>query len=800
VFQVFNCLTTEHNWRLVALASAVCLLASLVAISLFNRAQATQGRTRLIWLALDAIAAGFGIWATHFIAMLAYDPSWGVGYNLGLTIISLVFAIVITVIGLNIALLKTTGSAVTGGVIIGAGIGAMHYTGMMALEVAARITWSSGLVLASLVLGCLFAATAFRIAVKHDGPGFTVAAAILLCLAILSHHFTAMGALVLVPDPTQTTDTASLSPTSLALTIAGLATIILGMCLVAALGDRRSQDRLRQQKMLLDTALENMSQGLCMFDADGRITLFNERFVSLMRFSKPPRKGTSLLDLLTEARRFGELDVEPEQRFESILSVVRTGKSSSKVITTSMGRVLRIAEQPMQGGGWVATFEDITESRKAQEQIAHMALHDALTELPNRTKFRQQLELALRRARRDENICVLCIDLDHFKEINDSLGHPIGDELLKEVSRRLLGCARDGDTVARLGGDEFAVVQIANSPDASAASAFAGRIVEALGAPYDIQDHHIVIGASVGIASAPEDGNDPDRLLKNADMALYRAKEDGRGNYRFFEAGMDARAQARRLMETELRAALARDEFEVYYQPIHNLEANQIIAFEALVRWNHPLRGMIPPTSFIPLAEETGLIVAIGDWVLRRACADAAGWSKEVCVAVNLSPVQFRNPNLVMSVIAALTASGLPARRLELEITESVLLQDSEATLAKLHSLRGSGVKISMDDFGTGYSSLSYLRSFPFDRIKIDRSFINELATRNDSMAIVRAVAGLGKSLGISTTAEGVETKEQLALLRSEGCTDVQGYLFSVPRPAADVEWMLRGGRPRVVA
>jgi len=263
---------------------------------------------------------------------------------------------------------------------------------------------------------------------------------------------------------------------------------------------------------------------------------------------------------------------------------------------------------------------------------------------------------------------------------------------------------------------------------------------------------------------------------------------------------MGARAQARRLLETELRAALARDEFEVYYQPIHNLEANQIIAFEALVRWNHPLRGMILPMSFIPLAEETGLIVAIGDWVLRRACADAASWSRDVCVAVNLSPVQFRNPNLLTSVIAALTASGLPARRLELEITESVLLQDSDATLAKLHSLRESGVKISMDDFGTGYSSLSYLRSFPFDRIKIDRSFVNELATRDDSMAIVRAVTGLGKSLGISTTAEGVETKEQLALLRSEGCTDAQGYLFSAPRPAADVERMLRSGRPRVVA
>jgi len=283
-------------------------------------------------------------------------------------------------------------------------------------------------------------------------------------------------------------------------------------------------------------------------------------------------------------------------------------------------------------------------------------------------------------------------------------------------------------------------------------------------------------------------------------MALYRAKADGRGTYRFFEAGMDARAQARRLLMLDMRAALLRGEFEVYYQPIYDLETDRIICFEALVRWNHPLRGITLPADFIPLAEETGLIVPIGDWVLRKACMDAVSWSQDVCVAVNLSPAQFKNRNLVPSVIAALSASGLAANRLELEITESVLLQDSEATLAALHKLREFGIRISMDDFGTGYSSLSYLRSFPFDKIKIDQSFVHELASRGDSMAIIRAVTGLGKNLGIATTAEGVETNEQLALLRAEGCTEVQGYLFSKPRPAADVEDMLSEGRLRVVA
>ena len=454
----------------------------------------------------------------------------------------------------------------------------------------------------------------------------------------------------------------------------------------------------------------------------------------------------------------------------------------------------------MSGGGWVATLEDISEWREAQAKISHMARHDALTDLPNRTLFREQLEHALHRVSRNEQVGIFCIDLDHFKDVNDSLGHPIGDDLLKEVARRLSECVREGDTVSRLGGDEFAVVQIGSELQVSEASALAGRLIEVVSAPYIIQGHQVVVGASIGISVAPNDGSDPDQLLKNADMALYRAKADGRGTYRFFETGMDARAQARRLLEIDLRAALLRGEFEVHYQPIHDLAADQIICFEALLRWNHPLRGSIPPMNFIPLAEETGLIIPIGEWVLRKACTDAAGWSQDVRVAVNLSPAQFKNRNLVPSVMAALSASRLPANRLELEITESVLLQDNETTLATLHKLRDFGIRISMDDFGTGYSSLSYLRSFPFDKIKIDRSFIHDLATRGDAMAIVRAVTSLGKSLGISTTAEGVETSEQLALLRSEGCNEVQGYLFSQPRPAEEVEKMLSSGQLRVVA
>jgi diguanylate cyclase (GGDEF)-like protein/PAS domain S-box-containing protein len=802
MFQIYNCLTAEHDWRLVVLAGAVCLLASIVAISLFHRAQATQGRARVIWLSLDAAAAGCGIWATHFIAMLAYDPGTGAGYNLGLTILSLLFAALITGVGLMVALRDfARWSPAIGGAIVGGGIAAMHYTGMMALELPGRITWSFEIVAASIAFGVVLGSIALFVAVRRDDWRNALTAAILLTLAIVSHHFTAMGAVLVMPDPSRIDDGLALSPASLSLVVAAAAGSILGMCLVAAMSDRLSKDKLHQQKILLDSALENMSQGLCMFDANGRILLFNERYTKMMGRSAAQLQGRSVLDLFKYRKASGDLVGDPEELVARMIGDARAGRSSTKVMETMAGRALRVVDQPMQGGGWVATFEDITEWQNAQAQISHMARHDALTNLPNRTLFREHLEQALRRVKRDEQVAVLCLDLDHFKDVNDSLGHPIGDDLLKAVAVRLRQCIREGDAVSRLGGDEFAIVQVASELQASQVSSLASRLVEVVGAPYDINGHQVIVGVSIGISLSPEDGSDPDQLLKNADMALYRAKADGRGIYRFFEAAMDARAQARRLLELDLRAALVRGEFEVYYQPIHDLKADQIIAFEALVRWNHPLRGKIPPLKFIPLAEETGLIVQIGDWVLREACADAAGWSQpNVRVAVNLSPVQFKSRNLVPSVIAALSASGLAANRLELEITESVLLQDSEATLATLHKLRDFGVRISMDDFGTGYSSLSYLRSFPFDKIKIDRSFVHELASRDDSMAIVRAVTGLGKSLGISTTAEGVETSEQLALLRLEGCTEVQGYLFSPPRPAAEVEELLSQDQLRIVA
>ncbi|WP_407188873.1 EAL domain-containing protein [Bradyrhizobium centrosematis] len=797
MYQVLYCLTEEHDWRLVALGGAVCLLASAAAISLFHRARAAQGLGRLAWIGLDAAVSGCGIWATHFIAMLAYGPGGTGAYNIPVTILSLIFAISVTFVGLSIAVSSARAVwIVLGGAIVGAGVAAMHYTGMAALEIPARVNWIGGTVAVSVLSGILFTALALFVAARCDDLFHALTATALLTVAIVAHHFTAMGAVLLTPDPTIAISGLSIPPASLSFLTASAAVAIIAIALVAALLDRRATGQLGAQQMVLDTALENMSQGLCMFDADGKIILFNERYAAMLRRTDIALTGRLLVDVLRDEQAKGQWQGDADEFFARLVADAREGRTTTDVVNR-FGRSIRVVNQPMQGGGWVATFEDITEWLEAQAKISHMARHDALTGLPNRVLFHEQLEQGLRRTRSGDQLAVLCLDLDHFKDINDSLGHPIGDALLKEVGRRLTAGVGESDTVARLGGDEFAVVQIGRSEE-TAARSLARRLVEVISAPYDIDDHQIVIGVSIGISLSPQDGSNADELLKNADLALYRAKADGRGTYRFFETGMDARAQARRLLEMDLRAALQRGEFEPYYQPIRDVVSGRVVAFEALLRWNHPQRGLIAPVDFIPLAEETGLIVQLGDFVLRSACVDAATWPDDVDLAVNLSPVQFKNPNLIASVNEALAASGLDAHRLELEITESVLLQNSEATLTTLHELRGMGLRISLDDFGTGYSSLSYLRSFPFDKIKIDRSFVSELATREDSMAIIRAVTGLGRSLGIVTTAEGVENDAQLELLRREGCNQAQGYLFSKPRPASDVTIML--DRPRLRA
>jgi diguanylate cyclase (GGDEF)-like protein/PAS domain S-box-containing protein len=566
--------------------------------------------------------------------------------------------------------------------------------------------------------------------------------------------------------------------------------------MIVELGDARtrlidwSNGEIQTQYERLSAAINNMPLGLCMFDAEQKLIVCNQRYAEIYGVSEEHTHPGTPLEAILEHRLQVAADARGgEHMTVERLAAIRAGKPWFEINEFGDGRIIAMSYHPLSNGGSVAIHEDVTERRKAEQRIAHMAHHDALTDLPNRVHFREEMTEALNNVADGDKVAVLYIDLDHFKDVNDTFGHPIGDVLLRQVSQRLRACVRPTDAVARLGGDEFAVIQTAGNQPVSA-TAMANRIIKELAMPFDLDGHQALIGASIGISVAPDDGDDADGLLKKADMALYRSKEDGRGIYSFFEPEMDARMQRRRALELDLRKALALDQFEVHYQPLLNLENNEISGFEALVRWRHPERGMVQPNDFIPLAEETGLIGPIGNWVLNQACSDALKWPDHVKIAVNLSPVQF-NKTLVLDVISALSKSGLAPNRLELEITETVLMQDTDSTIAMLNQLRDLGVRIAMDDFGTGYSSLGYLRKFPFDKIKIDRSFIKDMDGKADSMAIVRAVTGLGATLGMSTTAEGVETVEQLRQLRLEGCTEVQGFLISKARPASELAELL---------
>jgi diguanylate cyclase (GGDEF)-like protein len=540
-----------------------------------------------------------------------------------------------------------------------------------------------------------------------------------------------------------------------------------------------------------DTALNNMPHGLCMFDPHRRLVVANKRVGEILHLAEV-RRGDSLRTFLRGAVTSGTLNDATMERLLSDLDSRLTGKYHGELaVTTEDDRALELTFEPMENGGSVVLVEDVTERKNAEAKINHMARYDALTGLPNRTYFHDQMGWALASMKPETQFAVLFIDLDQFKQVNDTLGHPAGDALLCAVSQRLRAMVRDTDLVARFGGDEFVVLQTPIH-NRDGAAALARRIVEELSTLYEIEGHSVVIGASVGIAVAPRDGKDADLLLKNADRALYRAKSDGRGQWRFFEPEMDVKAQARRNLELDLRQAVATGAFELHYQPLINLKTGRISTCEALLRWTHLERGPISPAEFIPIAEEVGLIVEIGHWVLRRACLDCARWPTQVNVAVNLSPIQFRHGNIMRAITQALAASGLAPERLEIEITESVLLQDTETTRAILRQMHDFGVKVSLDDFGTGYSSLSYLHSFPLDKVKIDRSFLSAVGASKRALPLLRNVARLIAELGMWVTMEGVETQEQLDLITAEGNFDeAQGYLFSPAVRAAEIEAML---------
>jgi diguanylate cyclase (GGDEF)-like protein/PAS domain S-box-containing protein len=1107
MFRVLSSLTGEHDWRLVALAVVICLLASLVAVSLFHRARAARGGARRAWLLVAGSATGCGIWATHFIAMLAYEPKVAITYHIGLTASSFVAATIVTIIGFFIAVNGPwTWAALLGGSVVGAGVAGMHFIGMGALEAAGNVSWSADLVTVSIVFAVVAAAAALETAVRYQGPRGTAAAASLLTLAIVVHHFTAMGAVVIVPDPMMTFPVSGLSPGTLAFAVAAAATAVLGMSLVGAMADSylatrkqqfvrahqqlvaTSEELLREQNVRLDTALNNMTQGLCMFNASEEVVVFNRRFLEMYKLSpQVVRPGCKLRELIRHRKDVGLLDADPEKYYGDIIDNIRKGNTTTLPLRTAEGRLIQAFNQPMPGGGWVTTHEDVTERQRAEEQvrdqklqldaavdnvshgllmfdsssrlilcnrhyaelyrlppdavkpgvklhelhslrkaagtlpldpdtyvaelrsaltkstavtltteladgriiavkkhpmidgrwvsthediterrqaekllreqklqldtalnnmsqglnmfdasgrlvvcndrylqmyglppeavkpgctveelvqariasgtffaadpkryanslldsmrkrlpgnttmelpdgriiavisrptpdgggwvvthediterrrtemerdrsqafanivienvpstivvkdaqslqfvlvnraaeeyfgipresmigkvaedvfskeeaetiakhdralieygqpqfyderpvttpggalritstvrmpirdsqgqmqylltviedrthrrraeaqIARLVHHDPLTGLPNRAAFTACIDATIETsAKDDQSFALLSIDFDRFKEVNDVYGHAAGDELLGQISKRLQA-ASGGAFVARLGGDEFVVIAT-DGEQPGAAETLADRLLAAATSAFSINGQSVSVGLSVGIAIFPVDGNDAATLIGNADAALYRAKAEGRGMFRFFEAGMDKRLRERRVLQQELRTAIDRSELTLNYQPLARIDG-EVIGFEALVRWQHPQRGTIAPGTFIPLAEESGLIVAMGEWIMREACRQAASWPNPLQIAINLSPVQFRHGDLPGLVHSVLLETGLAPARLEFEITEGVLIDDFSRSVATLRRLKALGVRIAMDDFGTGYSSLS---------------------------------------------------------------------------------------------
>ena len=786
MFGVLSNVLENHDQRLVLLAAVICAFGAFATVNV--SARATRTDRPVLWFWLLSICAGATVWATHFIAMLAYRRNVDVTFDPLLTSLSFIFGVVIMGAGFFYAIRHSSArpARVTAGVVVGPGVVILHYIGMAAVRMPGTLTYTPGAVTASVAFSVLFGAAALDATFGQQARPTRHAGALLLILMTVSLHFTAMGATHMQHDAHVAVVGGGISRSMLAaaVAIASISVLVIGM--TGAFVDQRVSARLAVEAVRFRTLAEGAFEGLVVHRSG---SIVDANAAARRMFGLPPEAPNQaiagLMDI-TALENAPSCDVDIDATFEIELRRADGSRFPAEVCRRSI-------MFPDGTQGEMSAVRDLTARKASEARIAHLALHDPLTDLANRRFFVEMANKAAAQAQRShERFALLALDIDDFKQVNDTHGHGAGDEVIRICAQRISQTMRDADVAARFGGDEFAVLEMRASQP-SQTIALAERLLAALQAPVPRAYGEVAVTVSIGIAFFPDDGVTVDDLMRNADTAMYRAKADGKAAIRFFEPHMDAALVARRTLEARLRRAVSDSAFTVAYQPIVESESRAPLGFEALVRWPDPELGMVMPSDFIPVAEETGLIVQLGEQVMRQACRDAMQWPSHLHVAVNLSAVQFKRKGLVEMVQSSLAESGLPGNRLQLEVTETLLMDNRQDALRLLNELKGLGVRISMDDFGTGYSSLSYLQCFPFDKIKIDRVFVSDLATNPQNASIVRAVAAMGRSLQMRVVAEGVETNAEADILRGLDCDEIQGYLIARPMAQGDVGGFLAG-------